>query len=78
VLLRVLLLEAAALALLAVAGYWLWDRRRYRGAVASGDRLEPTAEVFVDPASGRRVRVFFDPRSGRRVYRDAGDPDPPA
>jgi len=31
-------------------------------------RFSPTAEVFVDPASRRRMRVFSDPRTGERRY----------
>jgi hypothetical protein len=32
-------------------------------------RFAPTAEVFMDPTSRRRMRVFFDPRTGERRYR---------
>jgi hypothetical protein len=31
-------------------------------------RFAATAEVFVDPASGHRMRVFVDPRTGDRRY----------
>jgi hypothetical protein len=31
-------------------------------------RFAPTAEVFVDPTSRRRMRVFVDPRTGERRY----------
>ena len=31
-------------------------------------RFRPTAEVFVDPTSGRRMRVLVDPRTGERRY----------
>lgn len=31
-------------------------------------RFAPTAEVFVDPTSQRRMRVFADPRTGERRY----------
>jgi len=31
-------------------------------------RFAASAEVFVDPASGRRMRVFVDPRTGERRY----------
>jgi hypothetical protein len=31
-------------------------------------RFAPTAEVFVDPTSQRRMRVFADPRNGERRY----------
>ncbi len=31
-------------------------------------RFRPTAEVFVDPTSGRRMRVLVDPATGERRY----------
>jgi hypothetical protein len=31
-------------------------------------RFRPTAEVFIDPTSGRRMRVVVDPTSGERRY----------
>jgi len=31
-------------------------------------RFRPTAEVFVDPTSGRRMRVLVDPGTGERRY----------
>lgn len=31
-------------------------------------RFRPTDEVFIDPASGHRMRVLVDPRSGERRY----------
>lgn len=31
-------------------------------------RFRPTAEVFIDPTSGRRMRVVVDPASGERRY----------
>ncbi|HVB10235.1 MAG TPA: hypothetical protein VNM16_07700 [Bacillota bacterium] len=65
-----LVFEVAAVVLIAVVGYWIWDRRRYRGSARGAAGLERTGEVFVDPATGRRVRVWFDPRSGRREYRE--------
>lgn len=47
-----------------------WDR--YRGnrknsGINSGS--EPTSEVFIDPATGQRMRVWYDPASGNREYR---------
>ncbi|HWD84988.1 MAG TPA: hypothetical protein VG321_04500 [Solirubrobacteraceae bacterium] len=40
------------------------------GQPASGDQLvQRTAEVFVDPETGRRMRVWYDPGTGRREYR---------
>ena len=45
-----------------------WDR--YRATrTATGGRLEPTGELFVDPDSGRRMRVWYDRETGRREYR---------
>jgi len=37
-------------------------------------RFRPTAEVFVDPTTSRRMRVLVDPRTGERRYvaEDAG------
>jgi hypothetical protein len=31
-------------------------------------RFRPTAEVFIDPTSGRRMRVVIDPANGERRY----------
>jgi hypothetical protein len=31
-------------------------------------RFQGTAETFVDPTSGHRMRVFVDPRTGERRY----------
>jgi hypothetical protein len=31
-------------------------------------RFRPTAEVFVDPTTGHRMRVLVDPRTGERRY----------
>jgi hypothetical protein len=31
-------------------------------------RFRPTAEVFIDPTSGRRMRVVVDPINGERRY----------
>jgi hypothetical protein len=31
-------------------------------------RFRPTAEAFVDPTSGRRMRVLVDPGTGERRY----------
>ncbi|HEY2916925.1 MAG TPA: hypothetical protein VGI98_06895 [Candidatus Limnocylindrales bacterium] len=35
---------------------------------AVDSRFQPTAEVFVDPTSGRRMRVLVDPATGERRY----------
>jgi hypothetical protein len=52
----------------AVAGYFIWDRHRYRGN-AIGD-FRPTGEVFRDPSSGKMTRVYEDPTTGSRQYRE--------
>ncbi len=41
-----------------------------RGALEP--RFSPTGEVFIDPASGQRMRVFLDSRTGERRYRAEG------
>lgn len=33
------------------------------------DRFKATAEVFIDPTSGRRMRVWLDPLGGERRYK---------
>ena len=42
------------------------------GGETPGDAIEPrfrpTAEVFVDPTTGHRMRVLVDPRTGERRY----------
>jgi hypothetical protein len=42
-----------------------WDR--YRAARTSD--MSPTDEIFIDPASGRRMRVWYDAKTGQRDYR---------
>lgn len=47
-----------------------WDR--YRGAskrADDGGPYKPTDEVFVDPATGRRMRVWYSEKTGEREYR---------
>ncbi len=49
-----------------------WDR--YRGDrkstdAGTGTGSEPTGEVFIDPATGKRMRVWYDPATGDREYR---------
>ena len=62
------LLVFVGLAVFAVAGYFIWDRR-YRGDRSPGN-FEPTSEVFKDPTSGRLTRVWEDSATGRRQYRE--------
>ena len=57
----------AVVIIFAIIGYFVWDRR-YRGA--DGGTFKPTAEVFIDPTSGERVRVYEDPKTGKRQYRN--------
>ena len=42
------------------------------GGEPAGERLDgrfkPTAEVFIDPTSGRQMRVVVDPSTGERRY----------
>ena len=47
-----------------------WDRYRgNRKSVGTGSGSEPTSEVFIDPATGQRMRVWYDPATGDRDYR---------
>jgi hypothetical protein len=54
------------------------ERRRYAAMEEepqpSGPppRLEPTAEVFVDPTTGQQMRVYVDRATGRRHYQREG------
>ncbi|MGO9823150.1 MAG: ABC transporter ATP-binding protein [Solirubrobacteraceae bacterium] len=61
-------------ALVVVAGIVIalfgWDRYgRSRAAAGDGSPAQPTAEVFVDPETGRRMRVWYQRDTGRREYR---------
>ena len=58
----------AALLVIAVVTYVVWDRRRYRGG--GRGNFQPTGEVFRDPVTGKLTRVWEDPSTGRREYRD--------
>jgi hypothetical protein len=49
-----------------------WDRYRGNRPAAPGagaDAAQPTAEAFIDPDTGRRMRVWYDPTTGQRDYR---------
>ena len=63
------LLTLLAVIVLAVVGYFVWDRR-YRGDQAGA--FKPTAVVFKDPTTGKLTRVYEDPTTGRRQYREEG------
>ena len=54
-------------AVFAVVGYFVWDKR-YRGGGAGS--FKPTGEVFKDPTSGKLTRVYEDPSTGKREYRE--------
>lgn len=53
--------------IVAIVGYFVWDRR-YRGGVQGS--FKPTGEVFRDPSSGKMTRVYEDPTTGQRQYRE--------
>jgi len=50
-----------------------WDRYRGNRPASPGagdaDTAQPTAEAFIDPDTGRRMRVWYDPKTGQRDYR---------
>ena len=47
-----------------------WDRYRgNRKSTGTGGSSESTGEVFIDPATGQRMRVWYDPETGNRDYR---------
>ncbi len=67
-----LVLGVAILALIVVGAVVGWERYRGGGAGGRGPGVsgaQPTAEIFIDPETGRRMRVWFDPRTGQRDYR---------
>lgn len=46
-----------------------WDRYRgLRKGAGDGSASQPTSEVFIDPATGERMRVWYDPATGQREY----------
>jgi hypothetical protein len=62
------LIALAVLLVIAVVGYFVWDKR-YRGGGTQGN-FKPTNEVFKDPTSGKLTRVYEDPATGQRQYRE--------
>jgi len=58
----------AAVVVGAVAAVFGWDRYRI-SRKAAGESLQPSNEVFTDPASGKPMRVWYDPTTGEREYR---------
>jgi len=67
------ILVAIPVAVVLVALYAIYDRR-YHGT--SAKMLQPTAEVFRDPATGKLMRVYEDPRTGAREYLSEEEPSP--
>ena len=57
----------AVVIVIAVAGYFIWDRT-YRGKKEG--IFKPTNEVFKDPTTGKMTRVYEDPETGKRQYRE--------
>ncbi len=57
----------AIVIVVAIVGYFVWDRR-YGGQRHGSFR--PTGEVFKDPTSGKMTRVYEDPVTGQRQYRE--------
>ena len=64
------LVVIVALAVLLILGAVIgWERYRGGRAGGMGGAARPTAEVFIDPETGQRMRVWFDDRTGQREYR---------
>jgi hypothetical protein len=67
------LVVIAALVILIVVGAVVgWERYRGGGAGGRGPGVsgaQPTAEIFIDPETGRRMRVWIDAGTGQRDYR---------
>jgi hypothetical protein len=54
----------------AIIAFFGWDR--YRGSRKSAEDsagAQPTSEVFLDPATGQRMRVWYNAKTGDREYR---------
>jgi hypothetical protein len=67
-----LVVFAALVVLIAVGAVFGWERYRGGGAGGRGPGVsgaQPTAAIFIDPETGRRMRVWFDARTGERDYR---------
>ena len=61
------LLGLGVVVVVAVIGYFVWDKRYHGVNEGAFDR---TDEVFIDPTTGKRTRVYEDPKTGRRQYRE--------
>jgi hypothetical protein len=46
----------------------LFERGRYRPAIAPGGKWEETGERFVDPSTGQLMKVRYNPQTGARDY----------
>ena len=64
-----LVVFAALVVLIAVGAVFGWERYRGAGRRPGVSGAQPTAEIFIDPETGRRMRVWFDARTGERDYR---------
>ena len=54
----------------AVIAFFGWDRYRgNRKSAENGGGAQPTSEVFLDPATGQRMRVWYNAKTGEREYR---------
>jgi hypothetical protein len=67
-----LVILVVVVVLIVVGAVFGWER--YRGGSVAGrgagvTGAQPTAEIFIDPETGRRMRVWFDPQTGQRDYR---------
>jgi len=53
------------------AGMIVFELSRYRATRSASEiGFQPTAERFIDPASGRMTTVYYDAKTGERDYRD--------
>jgi hypothetical protein len=67
-----LVVGVALLVLIVVGAVVGWERYRGGGGGGRGPAVggaRPTAEIFIDPETGRRMRVWFDDQTGQRDYR---------
>lgn len=58
--------------LIALLSWFIWDKRYHKNhgtEVPQGYIL--TAEVFIDPISGKELKVYYDHKTGDRFYNEA-------